>query len=523
MILLLRMTLAEIWRLKVSQGFSTRSKETRGLKVYILSTSIATGTGTDLFHKDENEYVTTINILPDDVLLDIFDFCRQDPNFTWFLVWGPRGLVHVCQRWRRLVFGSPRRLELQLPCTRGTPVKQILGCWPPLPVTISFSDINGFTPDDEDSLFAALKHPDRVRQVDLKLRDPLLSKAVMAMQQQFPALTHLTLEWDDDDYPTLPSGFLGGSAPCLQYMHLNGVPFTELLILLSSTSDLVHLYLNDIPQDGHISTEALVTCLAALPRFEPLHIGCEFVTFHPDQIRPPPVTRTLLPALHCFEFWGDGKYMAGLVYRIDCPRLNQIHIKYSRWPLDFQLAQLFQFIDRSEDPMLTLIKHTYVSISHHQVYLEMHPVHLRTGSCLDRGLITVLTQYPDIDSEPSYLIQLFGQPSALFSRVAHLKLFRHRANDYQGDEWLHVLRRFSALRTLEVSGKLTEDIAYTLERIAEEMDADVLPVLDLIHIGDQPVSCIEKFLAARRLSGRPVTIVETRAEFNERVESYVSE
>ncbi|KAN0135580.1 hypothetical protein V8E53_006471 [Lactarius tabidus] len=462
----------------------------------------------DSWAQDENEYVTTINILPDDVLLDIFDFCRQDPNFTWFLVWGPHGLVHVCQRWRRLVFGSPRRLELQLPCTRGTPVKQILGCWPPLPVTIFFSDINGFIPDDEDSLFAALKPPNR---------------AVMAMQHQFPALTHLALEWDDDDYPTLPSGFLGGSAPYLQYMHLNGVPFTELLILLSSTSDLVHLYLNDIPQDGHISTEALVTCLAALPRFEPLHIGCEFVTFHPDQIRPPPVTRTLLPALHCFEFWGDGKYMAGLVYRIDCPRLNQIHIKYSRWPLDFQLAQLFQFIDRSEDPMLTLIKHTYVSISHHQVYLEMHPVHLRTGSCLDRGLITVLTQYPDIDSEPSYLIQLFGQPSALFSRVAHLKLFRHRANDYQGDEWLHVLRRFSALRTLEVSGKLTEDIAYTLERIAEEMDADVLPVLDSIHIGDQPVSCIEKFLAVRRLSGRPVTIVETRAEFNERVESYVSE
>jgi hypothetical protein len=489
------------------------------------SVPTATVTSTDLCHKGENGYTTTINMLPDDVLLEIFDLCRQDPKFTCFLVWGPNGLVHVCQRWRQLVFGSPCRLDLQLPCTHGTPVRQVLGCWPPLPINISFSDLTGLTPDDENSLFTALEHPDRIRQVCLNLTDPLLSKVIMAMQQQFPVLTHLTLEWDghmynDDDHPTLPSGFLGGSAPCLQYMHLNGIPFLGLPILLSSTSDLVHLYLNDIPQEGYISPEALVACLVALPRLEFLHFEFKLAISHPDRICTPPMTRILLPALTSFEFRGDGEYAADLVSRIDCPRLNKIYITYLRWPFDLQVAQLFQFIDRSEDPKLALIRHAYVNVSHHRVSLDMYPC---IGNRADRDRVNILAQCPPMDRQNSYLAQLFHQPSALLSRVAHLKLYQYRADEgYRTDEWLPVLHRFSATRTLYVYGNFTKDITYTLEHIAE-MDAEVLPVLDLIHIKDEPVPSIEKFLAARKLSGRPVTVFDTIAEFFERAKSYISE
>jgi hypothetical protein len=459
-------------------------------------------------------------MLPDDVLLEIFDSCRQDPNFTWFLVWGPNGLVHVCQRWRRLVFGSPRCLDLQLSCTHGTPVRQVLSCWPPLPINIYFSNLKGFTPDDEDSLFATLEHPDRIRQVRLNLIDPLLSKVIMAMQEQFPILTHLTLEWDDDNHPALPNGFLGGSAPCLQYMHLMGVPFPGLPILLSSTSDLVHLYLNDIPQEGYISPEALLACLAALPRLEFLHFEFKLAIFHPHRIHTPLLPRILLPILTSFEFRGDGEYLANLVSRIDCPRLNKIHITYLRWPFDLQVAQMFQFIDRSEDPKLALIRHAYVNVSHHRVCLEMYPC---IGSRADRDRVSVLAQCPPMDRQNSYLTQLFRQHSALLSRVVHLRLYQYRAKEYYcNDEWLPVLRRFSATRTLYVYGNFAKDITYTLEHIAE-MDTEVLPALDLICIQDEPVLRIEKFLAARRLSGRPVTTFETIAEFYERLKSYVSE
>src|ERR1700677_1927293 len=108
-------------------------------------------------------------------------------------------------------------------------------------------------------------------------------------------------------------------------------------------------YLNDIPQEGYISPEALLACLAALPKFEFLRSEFKLATSHPGRIRPPPA----ISALTSFEFWGVGEYLEDLVSRIDCPRLNQIYIRYSRRPFGFQLAQLFQFIDRSEDPKLT--------------------------------------------------------------------------------------------------------------------------------------------------------------------------
>jgi hypothetical protein len=378
---------------------------------------------------------------------------------------------------------------------------------------------NGFTPNDEDGLFAALEDPGRVRQVDLSLTSPLLGKVFMVMQQQFSALTHLTLKWDDDEIPpAIPSGFLGGSAPCLQHMHLYGIPFPALPTLLSSTCDLVHLYLHYIIQGYYIPLGAMITCLAALPKLELLHIGFKSATSPPDRLCLPPIPRIWFPALTSFEFHGDGTYLEELISRIDSPRLQQINIRYSHRPFDFQVTQLFQFIHRSEDPKLAPMRHAYVRISRLRVILEMY-------SCSGSRLVSISTHCRGFDGQNSYLAQLLDQPSALFSHVAHLKLRRHRdEEDRYDDEWLHVLRRFSAARTLHiVYGRFAGDIALTLEDLAGEMVTEVLPALDLIYLGNQPASCIEKFLAARRLSGRPVTVAETKAEFSERIKSYVNE
>jgi hypothetical protein len=80
-----------------------------------------------------DECNTAINILPDDVLLEIFDLCRSYFNpvnpVRPLLVWKWDVLVHVCKRWRQLVFSSPRRLDLQILCTYGTPVRKNLGIW----------------------------------------------------------------------------------------------------------------------------------------------------------------------------------------------------------------------------------------------------------------------------------------------------------------------------------------------------------------------------------------------------------
>ncbi len=79
-----------------------------------------------------------IDVLPDDVLLEIFDFyMNMIPLFagkTEIEAW--QSLVHVCRRWRSLVFGSPLRLNLQLVCTSKTPARYTLDVWPALPLLI---------------------------------------------------------------------------------------------------------------------------------------------------------------------------------------------------------------------------------------------------------------------------------------------------------------------------------------------------------------------------------------------------
>ena len=56
-------------------------------------------------------------MLSDDVLLGMFDFYVDEDGETKEDVEVWQVLVHVCRRWRSIVFGSPRRLNLQLFCT----------------------------------------------------------------------------------------------------------------------------------------------------------------------------------------------------------------------------------------------------------------------------------------------------------------------------------------------------------------------------------------------------------------------
>ena len=100
--------------------------------------------------------VEGINVLPDDVLLKIFDF---NADMCLSSYGGRRGigawqsLVHVCRRWRSLVFESPPRLNLRLYCAPETPTKDALDVWPALPLTVW----GQMTVSGAESIIAALK------------------------------------------------------------------------------------------------------------------------------------------------------------------------------------------------------------------------------------------------------------------------------------------------------------------------------------------------------------------------------
>ena len=94
--------------------------------------------------------------------------------------------------------------------------------------------------------------------------------------------------------------------------------------------------------------------------------------------------------------------------------------------------------------------------------------------------------------------------------------------DMDDIEWLQLLRPFSSVQTLFVSRNLQGTFPVHSKTIAAVMATEVLPALDMLCLEDQPVSSDHKFIAARWESGRPVTTVNTRKVFEERLMSYLT-
>jgi hypothetical protein len=218
-----------------------------------------------------------INMLPDEVLLDIFAFYKEDTRYRVPFTWRWIMLIHICRRWRRVIFGSPRRLDLRLVCSNSTPTR-LLDMWPPFPIVVD-AVISEIT--DEESLaniMAALERRDRMTLICLFICDPVNSSALerlmAAMHKPFPDLTGCRLiSYNSSSMPALLETFFGGSAPNLEQFDLRGIPFPTFPKLILSSTQIQELILKDIPDSGYISPESMATCLALLPNLRHLIIG----------------------------------------------------------------------------------------------------------------------------------------------------------------------------------------------------------------------------------------------------------
>ncbi|KAH9005761.1 hypothetical protein EDB86DRAFT_3239822 [Lactarius hatsudake] len=123
------------------------------------------------------------------------------------------------------------------------------------------------------------------------------------------------------------------------------------------------------------------------------------------------------------------------------------------------------------------------------------------------------------------MAQVLSHNSVTFSNVVHLKLavldnYPEQLEGTGDIAWPYLFHQFSNVQTLHVSRVLAGHVAAALEDITGEMAAEVFPSLDLIYLAGHPTSTIRNFIAARQLSDRPITVVNTKTEFNERLKSY---
>ena len=297
----------------------------------------------------------TIDILPDNVLLEVFSFYQAARiDIPSYQAWKWRTLVHVCRRWRSIVFASPRRLDLRILCTSYTRVK-MLDVWPILPIEICccwYSLAVLLQHRGADNIIAALEHNDRVCRIKLDgFPSWLLDSVTAAMEKPFPALTHLSILLSDKAWPpAMPAAFLGGSAPRLRSCIIGGLEFPGIWKLLLTANHLVILHLRGIPPSLYISPEAMVTLLSTMPNLEQLWLL--FLESHRpvqarSQLTPPPI-HVVLPALTRFWFHGDSEYIEDMCPLLDAPRLDDF--RFSFFHKQYDTPQIRDFLNRTKLP-----------------------------------------------------------------------------------------------------------------------------------------------------------------------------
>lgn len=463
--------------------------------------------------------LSTIDTLSDDVLLCIFNSYRRTISCSQSFIisngwgiWPWHKLVHVCRRWRRLVFAYPVYLDLRLRCKSKTHVQAALDLWPAL--SLSIHATLGANVADEDDTIGALEHRDRIAEIHLRgLNHSQLEKCVALMQEPFPVLKSLELMAVEGTKFVITDAFLGGSAPLLQWIRFCDIGFPSLPKLLSSTGDLVRLHLFCIPMTGkgYISPDAIATCLPALTKLRSLTITFQQGSWpYPDPTDqlPPPSTYTVLPALVNLRLEGPQGYLEYIVDRIDAPLLKSGRLKIYDEPV-FDTPRVPQFIHRAK---------TFKSLDKVDVYFAEKYIIAFLRSSIGPAKFRLSFPCSGFSVQVEIMEEICAQWPPLVSRVKFLRLddcfySGHEAWREDVAPWLGFLRPFTAVQTLRLCGEApVSHVANVLGRLEQKGATEVLPTLSAIELHsaedvDSEASCLlEPFLVAREESEHPLVV-----------------
>jgi hypothetical protein len=468
---------------------------------------------TELCGTDQVYPRVTFGALSDDVLLEIFDFylacminvekycfSRHRHQDAWHT------LVHVCKRWRSIVFASPHRLKLQLLCTSTRPVQNSLDIWPELPIVIS-----GRLGKSNNNIIAALEQHNRVAKIDMYDIPHSLLTRMRAMETSninpFSALTFLWLHSEEINAPALPDSFLGGSAPRLQTLYLSGIPFPALPNLLLSAHDLVELHLWRVPLSGYFSPDAMVSGLSALTTLEKLDL--DFRSPRPRADREirlvSRLTPVVLPALTGLYFKGDSEFLEDIVAQIDTPLLTSFRISFFN-QLIFDTPLLGHFISRTET--FEAPHRARVTFTEGEVEVRLYR---RNEDSLHETSSSLAISCRPSDWQLSSLSQVCDSALSSLPTLERLEIdiMRSWKDDEEGAQWVELLHPFTSIKDILLHDRSIRHVAPALKRLARETEA--LPTLQNIFLqGPRPSKRVKKaigeFVAARRLSGHPVAV-----------------
>ena len=450
-------------------------------------------------------------MLPEDTLLEIFDFYRLDAMKARGRPrpWKWHHLAHVCRKWRLVLSISPRRLDLQILCKSGAPIERVLASWGTLPLIVRFKG-SPKTKSLPENIVTALRHPDRVREIELGLTSTTVGSIVDSMKKPFQTLECIRIEIKDTEEPSLlfSDTFLGASAPRLRVIELRGIsfPFPEIKKVISSTNNLVELNLSGIPKTGYFSADDLVTALSTSAQLRRLEVRFHYPASLPTQSEAsPPLRRATFPSLAFLGFHGASEYLEEFVPRVDFPALcnitmglfNQVFFEIPQFCRSIPLLKAFN----SPTELMVTPGADRVGLSFTQ-----------KGKHVAYGHFFLGTKCRRLDWQLSFVTQVSSQLSPLLSSVRSLIINKPYhlltgEEDVESTQWLELFQPFTHVRKFSAFEQLVPGIVQAL--FTEDMATGVLPELTQLSLEGYRKSPVvleatEKFVVARRLSGRTI-------------------
>jgi hypothetical protein len=451
---------------------------------------------------------TTINSLPDELFIEIFDWRRLDDEYRWSYRRQWYIPLQVCQRWRYIMLESISHLRLGVLCNLANPI----------PLILSFN-FRRDSPHSKQQLPLALQHHNRVGAItvhhwyleSLGLSSPFANA--------FPMLETLSLSSGYFQPPrtwVLPDNFV---APRLRALHLRNVAIsTRSLLLASASTNLLSLCLELIPELGYLPPEYLAEQFASMPRLENISLKSIAYPSFPRTARElshPQFTRVVLSQLSRLIYVGISLYLDDLLSRISTPILQ-----------DFRFES-----DTEENPDALCLSAFLCEIQNldlRSVMVSFTPslgfIKYRSGQAL--------VAPPYLDFEIGYTSQHHAVTQvaqicsavapALSSVVENLEIQLNF--DYDDDfdsgffaqhaHWHAFLRLFEGVKTLRVDMNLTAELSNALGQNNGVVIEELLPVLSELDVVmrmfrfrmdvvDEPFS---SFIHARRLSGHSIDL-----------------
>lgn len=437
----------------------------------------------------------TIDYLPDELLVEIFDFYRdRQDNEHRYQRWSIKlewfKLIHVCKRWRSVMFASSSRLDLCIVLipergfSKGHMKTVMSRRFAPLPIYINYKMdyYHSVTTKDMGRIRAALKRPDRIRGITLIGSTTDLGQLFRATN--CPALESLELR-DNRGTLKIPATFLQETELKLRTLKLHDVSLPSISRLLSSASTLAFLSLViNAKLDPLPEMSLLLSHLQGLPCLLCLDLEIKKVNMDNFIDNQVPITepkdKFRLPKLTSFHYRGHSSYFNNLVagFESSSPSPWEVDIcLYDEIPLP--IPQLAQFIDIGE---------------------HYHTVKL----VLDRKyfLFTILglSQSPHFKFRTTYFpTSIMQMNSAFFKKLSTIQELVVVANYELKDIalWLRFLLQFPSIKALRLNSQNRFLVACALRALAAALGQDngpsnlgVCPSLKEIEL------CTDSYLTA---------------------------